>query len=61
MRVIARFGSIDLALLSEDEKSRLVEDAEVREVLVIIGADANSHNTMWGSSGTNESSDCFYY
>ena len=34
--------------------------AKLRGVPVIIGADANSHHTMWGSSGTNERSECLF-
>ena len=43
---------------SLSHRNPLVDWWRMRVVAVIIGADANSHHTMWGSSGTNERGKC---
>ncbi|XP_054745732.1 uncharacterized protein LOC129250113 [Anastrepha obliqua] len=40
-----------------DELCRLVKEAEQRKLALVIGSDANSHHTTWGSSDTNHRDD----
>ena len=40
--------------LLPDKMRSLIMDAQVRKVGVVVGCDANSHHTIWGSTDTNE-------